>query len=128
MADAAAESIRISTHLHPARTMTQTASNLLYSTFGADPDLGELVEMFVDEMPGRIESLLNLYQSADRDGLKRFAHQLKGSAGSYGFEPITPLAARLEHSLKANEPEAAIKQAVDELLDLCSRARSGVAT
>jgi HPt (histidine-containing phosphotransfer) domain-containing protein len=99
----------------------------LYSTFGDDPDLGELVDMFVEEMPGRIETLLQLYNSADKDGLKRFAHQLKGSAGSYGFGQLTPTSARLEQSLKTNEPEEVIKQAVDELLDLCGRVRRGVA-
>ncbi len=98
----------------------------LYSTFGDDPDLGELVDMFVDEMPGRIQTLLQLYISADRDGLKRFAHQLKGSAGSYGFGQLTPTASRLEQSLKTSEPEAVIKEMVDELVELCGRVRRGV--
>ncbi len=97
----------------------------LYSSLGADPDLAEIVGLFVDEMPARVSALQDLLQAADWESLRRTAHQLKGAAGSYGFGPISPAAAVLETALRENAPEDEIRKSVDELVDLCSRARGG---
>ncbi|MBN2023614.1 MAG: Hpt domain-containing protein [Pirellulales bacterium] len=98
---------------------------VLYSDLATDPDLGELVEMFVDEMPDRVANIQNLLGAKDWEELRRAAHQLKGAAGSYGFVPIGPSAAALEESLRNAEPEERIRQAVAELCDLCNRVRAG---
>lgn len=97
----------------------------LYSSLGVDPNLDEIVELFVEEMPSRIETLVEQYASEDWEGLRRTAHQLKGAAGSYGFDDISPVAARLERFLEAAEPEEAVRNAVKQLVDVCSRARAG---
>jgi len=97
----------------------------IYSCFGDDPDLGELVEMFVEEMPERIATLLEQFNSRQWDALRRTAHQIKGAAGSYGFDAITPDAARLENALRENEPEDRLREAVDALVNMCGRARAG---
>lgn len=107
--------------------MSSTSQDWIYSTLGADPDLSELVELFVAEMPGRLENLLSLYDSGNLVELRRTAHQIKGAAGSYGFHALTPAAARLEASLKADRPEDEIKQELDELAGLCARIRAGSA-
>ena len=62
----------------------------LYSSLGADPDLAELVAMFVDEIAGRVGRMRDCLDAGDTDGLRRAAHQLKGAAGSYGFFQLTP--------------------------------------
>jgi len=97
-----------------------------YSSLAADPDLGELVEMFVQEMPDRINALETQAQSRNWEQLTRTAHQLKGAAGSYGFHEITPFAARLESAAREGRQEEEILSSLDELLDLCRRVRSGV--
>ena len=94
----------------------------LYSDLGADPDLGDLVVLFVEEMPERIDLLLRHRDARDWENLRRTAHQIKGAAGSYGFGPISPLAGRLEQCLSRNEPEETIHAALAELVDLCRRA------
>ena len=102
-----------------------TTGECIYSHLGGDPDLRDIVEMFVEEMPGRVASLLEHLNDADWDGLRRAAHQLKGAAGSYGFEAISPCAGRVESAIRDGEPEQRIRDAVMELVDLCGRARSG---
>jgi histidine phosphotransfer protein HptB len=97
----------------------------LYSTLGADPDLSDLVDMFVDEMPERVANIMDLLNRADWEELRRTAHQLKGAAGSYGFEPISPLAGKLETTIKNNEPEENIRKATEDLVQLCNSARAG---
>ena len=97
----------------------------VYSTLGSDPDLGELVEMFVDEMPQRVEKLTELLEDAEWDKLRRGAHQLKGAAGSYGFLEISPLAATLEDKILAGQPEDEIRQVLEALREMCLIARAG---
>jgi histidine phosphotransfer protein HptB len=97
----------------------------VYSRLGSDPDLGEIVDMFVEEMPGRVATIVGQLNAADWDGLRRTAHQLKGAAGSYGFDAISPSAGRVEAVVRDGEPEERIRAVVDELVDLCSRARRG---
>ncbi len=98
----------------------------MYSTLGGDPDLGEIVEMFVEEMPDRVAALQSQLAAADWEGLRRAAHQLKGAAGSYGFDMITPCAGQLEDALLQNEPEERVLQAVSALVEMCNRAHGGV--
>jgi histidine phosphotransfer protein HptB len=97
----------------------------VYSRLGGDPDLGELVALFVQEMPDRIGALESQARSRDWAQLTRTAHQLKGAAGSYGFHDITPFAARLEHAARDGGQEDQILASLDELLDLCRRMRAG---
>jgi len=104
-----------------------TQNTPIYSSFGDDPDLGELVEMFVEEMPDRIENLISQFEAKNWEELTRAAHQMKGAAGSYGFGVLTPVAAKLEALLRGKKPEDAIQIGLDQLTDLCRRIRSGVA-
>ncbi len=101
------------------------ASSPLYSTLATDPDLGEIVELFVEEMPNRTANLRARLEAADWDGLRQAAHQLKGAAGSYGFAPITPAAARVEDAIRQATPEEEIREMVDELIALCNSAQVG---
>jgi histidine phosphotransfer protein HptB len=98
----------------------------IYSSLGGDPDLGELVELFVAEMPERVDLLETYYETANWEELRRTAHQIKGAAGSYGFHDITPAAARVEAAVKGRTGEDQITADLLELLDLCRRIRAGV--
>jgi HPt (histidine-containing phosphotransfer) domain-containing protein len=102
------------------------AQEYIYSTLGADADLGELVELFVEEMPHRTAVLRDCWDRADWEGLGRAAHQLKGAAGSYGFEDLTPVLRRLDQSVRDRQPGAEIGEALEEALELCSRIRAGI--
>ena len=48
-------------------TTPTTDPQPLYSEMGADPDFGEIVEMFVDEMPERVDALLAQMQSGNME-------------------------------------------------------------
>ncbi|MEI8375025.1 MAG: Hpt domain-containing protein, partial [Planctomycetota bacterium] len=98
----------------------------IYSQLATDPDLSELVDLFVQEMPDRINALEIQAQSRDWQQLTRTAHQIKGAAGSYGFLAITPCAARLESAARNGGQEEEILSTLDELLSLCRQVRSGV--
>jgi HPt (histidine-containing phosphotransfer) domain-containing protein len=97
----------------------------LYSTLADDPDLGELAEMYVEEMPGRMDELLALSAERKWPELARKSHQLKGAAGSYGFDQITPCAQQLETAARRGQSEEQIRAALDKLIALCKRLRAG---
>ena len=97
----------------------------LYSRLASDPDLCGIVEMFVEEMSGRVVALLAHLEAADWEGLRRTAHQLKGAAGSYGFDAISPCAGKVESAIRDGQTEQQIRIAVDELVNLCNRTRCG---
>lgn len=97
------------------------------STFANDPDMREIVEMYVQEMPERISRLEETWGNQQLDELKRLAHQLKGASGGYGFEPVGAAAGKLEHALvKLSEGSAQVtleqmRSQFGELLDMCRR-------
>ncbi len=94
----------------------------IYSAFAEDEEMAELVEMFVEEMPDRISSLQDAWESSARNDLQNIAHQLKGSSAGYGFAAVGRSAADLEDALKDMERElASVKAEFDALLNLCSR-------
>ena len=107
-------------------TENTVADEALYSPLANDPDLSDIVEMFVDEMSERVNTLKELLGASDWEGLRRAAHQLKGAAGSYGFAPITPSAAAVEDGVRVGQSEEHIRDAVLNLCDLCGRVRPGV--
>jgi HPt (histidine-containing phosphotransfer) domain-containing protein len=106
-------------------TTPNAANELYYSVLGNDPQLAEIVSMFVEEMPHRVREMTSYFTSSNWEQLCRVAHQLKGAAGSYGFDQITPFAARLEKAAVEKQPDAAIKAALDDLIDACLRTRAG---
>lgn len=106
-------------------TRTEPTTEPLYSSLAGDPHLGDIVDLFVQEMPGRMANLRDRLNSGDWEGLRRIAHQLKGAAGSYGFDAITPSAAEVEDAIREARPEEEIRRAVDSLVALCDQARAG---
>ena len=108
-----------------SQASTAMLPTFVYSHLAADPDLGELVDLFVQEMPDRINALDAQAKSRDWNQLAETAHQIKGTAGCYGFDEITPYAARLEAAAREAQQEEQILSALDELLSLCRRVRSG---
>jgi len=104
---------------------TAAAQAPIYSAFQADPDMVELIEMFVEEMPQRVEALTEAFGRADLETVRVLSHQLKGSAGGYGFEVITEAASQLEYAVREDADLETLKRQVDELTGLCQRAVVG---
>lgn len=105
--------------------MTAQTGEFIYSTLGDDPDLADIVEMFVDEMPERVEVLTGFFIAKNWEELGRMAHQLKGTAGSYGFDDLTPGAAILDEAVRKRHSDSEISSAIDVLVDMCHRVRAG---
>lgn len=96
----------------------------LYSDFADDPVMMELVELFVSELPQRLEAIEQALAQSDAAAVAKLSHQLKGAGGGYGFAQITERAAVVEKHAKACSDWEAIRQSTAALIRLCRRATS----
>ncbi|MDP1661697.1 MAG: Hpt domain-containing protein [Phycisphaerales bacterium] len=105
----------------------QPVSGPIRSEFSNDPDMREIVELYVQEMPARVSKLQELWAAQQMDDLKRLAHQLKGASGGYGFAPVGSAAGKVEHSLLALAEGSAsvsleqLRNQFEDLLSMCRR-------
>ena len=72
----------------------------LRSEFADDPDMQEIIELFVGEMPRRLGELTTCWERRELDRLTHLVHQLKGSSGGYGFPTLGHAAGQLEETLR----------------------------
>lgn len=95
----------------------------LRSELAGDPEMKELLEQFVSEMPSRIAELASAWSEERREQLRILAHRLKGSGASYGYPSVGQAAGALESGLKDAERDLeSLRSEFDALVDLCSRA------
>ena len=79
--------------------------------------------MFVDDLYERMKAVKTAFETADEDQLRHLAHQIKGSAGGYGFGPIGDVAAELEYELLREEADISqVQERVEDLASICRAA------
>jgi HPt (histidine-containing phosphotransfer) domain-containing protein len=102
-------------------------SKVLVSGLCDDADMVELVEMFVEELQEKVAAIERSLAEQDFETLGRLAHQLKGSAGGYGFPAITDAAGDVEASINARRSLDTLAEEVKGLTSLCGLARATTA-
>ncbi len=96
----------------------------LVSEFAGDPDMVEIVEYFVGELPSRIAAIRSAASESNVASLTTLAHQLKGAAPGYGFQSIGEAAGVLEASLRSSEGSIdRVMGQIEDLASLCERVR-----
>ncbi len=98
----------------------------LISDFADDPDMLEIIEMFVDGLSERIDSILTAFDDRNFTTVSGIAHQLKGAAGGYGYPTLSELAFDVEQLAKQNAEDVQIEKALTLLVDQCRGAIAGV--
>src|SRR5712671_2494588 len=95
-------------------TSQREPSRPIVSEFATDPEMAELVQMFITELPGRVASLHAAWTGKKITELTRMAHQLKGASAGYGFPTIGQAASALESRLRQLDVATA-QASVDKL-------------
>jgi HPt (histidine-containing phosphotransfer) domain-containing protein len=72
--------------------------------------LQELIGVFLEDAPQRIEGVRRALADGDADALYKAAHALKGSAGNFGAPNVVSRANRLEALAQENDLETATTQ------------------
>lgn len=105
-----------------ARNQGTTSVEGERSEYAADPEMRHIVGLFVDDLARRAELLRAARDAGDRLRLRTLSHQLRGSAGGYGFPGIGNAAANLEILILSEASDARIAVAVERLAIRCLRA------
>ena len=98
--------------------------NPLTSTLAGDPEMADLIDSFVMELPEKVGKLEAAFAQQDIAGLTRAVRLLKGEGGAYGFQPITDAAAEVEKSIAGVTDMAEIRSQLNELIRICLSAQS----
>lgn len=85
-----------------------------------DPDMIDLVEEFVNELPQRLSSLQSALEAQQIEEVRSLAHQLKGAGGGHGYQILTDKAGILEKQAIDGDVEA-IQSSMDELVQVIAR-------
>jgi HPt (histidine-containing phosphotransfer) domain-containing protein len=80
---------------HPAAGQTATRN--------ADPELDELVRLYLDRLPANARELAALLEAHDLEGIRRLAHQLRGCSAGFGFHEVGAAAGALEDGLRHDQ-------------------------
>ena len=105
--------------------MPHTTETPIFSEFGHDEDFAELIEVFVDALPERMQNLQLAVVRHDIAEARRLAHQLKGAFGSYGFHPLTDVLQQLEVDLHDNSSRSQVQHSLDAVLEKVARIQKG---
>ncbi len=100
---------------------TETA---LYST--VEPEMLDLVELFVDELPDRLGAMRIAYDRADWPMLSLLAGQMTTAGFNYGFPQICPVAKQLAEQAEAGSVEEEVLDTLLHLQALGRRIRAGM--
>jgi HPt (histidine-containing phosphotransfer) domain-containing protein len=65
--------------------------------------IAELVELFVGDVPARLDAIRKAMSAADPDALQRTAHSLKGSAATLGADGMAEICRCMEMHGRAGE-------------------------
>ena len=96
-------------------------SDPIVSDFADDDDMIDLIEWFAADLKKDITRVERAFEDGDIEDLKTITHQLKGSAGSYGFPTITQQAERLESCVREGASREDLEREVREFVSMCRR-------
>lgn len=91
---------------------------MLRSSFAHEPEMTEVLAQYVAGLPRQARLLQTFLTEHRLLELRKVAHQIKGSAGGYGFMPVTHAADYVERMLHDHMSIEDIARGVRELLDL----------
>ena len=102
-------------------------SRLISQLLLDDPEMIDIVEEFVDELPARIAELREAHRDLDWELLRNCAHRLKGAGGSYGYPMLSTVAAAMEAAFMERRDDR-FSDLLAQLADLAEAAKAGLST
>jgi PAS domain S-box-containing protein len=97
----------------------------LISEFCDDPEMLEIVVLFIDGLVNHVELLTNALARSDFETIYQTAHKLRGAAGGYGYPAVSEQGLIVEQLAKAGGPVEELERQLEHLIHLCRRAIAG---
>lgn len=104
-------------------TLESLNDDPLVSTLSDDATMAELIDEFVERLPGFVAQLQAAHRNRDQNKLADLALTLQGMGGTYGFEPISEAAAYLRNCTLGGAEPAVVREAFSQLIRWCISAR-----
>jgi CheY-like chemotaxis protein len=107
----------------PAPEKDDGMEERLVSEMASDPEMAEIIQVFLEWLPGRIEVLEGMKKAASLGSkASGLAHEIKGTAGSCGFKPIQDAAEELEGRIRGKADPRAVAESLEKLIKISKRA------
>jgi len=95
--------------------------NPIYSTLlQQEPEMDDLVTIFLEKLPGMILQLHSAVQSLDMTELSHLLHNMKSIGGGYGFPQLSELSEAMENAIR-EEAYAKLAEFLQHFDSLCER-------
>ena len=104
----------------------EVVDSLRQLTMPGEPDvLSQVLRLFLDEVPRRVERLKAAWQGGNAMELQRAAHSLKGSAANIGAHHMSEVCRQLDERGKAGDLPGA-RPLLDSLAEEFARVESEI--
>ncbi|MDB6080432.1 MAG: Hpt domain [Akkermansiaceae bacterium] len=70
----------------------------------SDPELCEIIDDFLDELPLNVADARRLIAEGNLNGLREMAHKIRGMSGSMGFKPLCAIATEADKDTPIEDP------------------------
>lgn len=91
------------------------------SVFEGNPEYEELLESFRGVVGKRMDKIVGTFESGNGERLRALVHQMKGSAGCYGFMSLVAAATKCENRLRSGGGVESVADDVREMARLVER-------
>ena len=98
----------------------------LKSLFADDEIIADILPAFVQNMPRYVSTLRDSVERRDWVASAKICHDLKGTAGGYGYPQIGQVAQKLEEEIKGARQVPVIESYLADAITLCHRAVLGL--
>lgn len=93
-----------------------------------EPELVDLIRKYLQRLPSLVANVEETFQNQDWPLLKKLTHDLKSTAGNYGFMPLSEVAERITYHDYTNPDPALLANYVEEAKQICQRILQGEAS
>jgi PAS domain S-box-containing protein len=102
-------------------TNSVPAYSPIRSSLAGDPRMMKIIPEFVARLPGKVDKMLDLLEHHDLVALLGVVHDLVGTAGGYGFAPVTQPARQAQDSIRAGAALEPIAAEINSLIAVIRR-------
>ena len=112
-------------YLKPTESQSNTDAPIVSSLLSEEPELYELINRFISQLPKKIETIKTNYAGKNWDDLRQNVHDLKGVSGNYGFNELFKTVQSMEFEI-LKENYTGIGKKIDEIERLRQRIDAGL--
>lgn len=112
-------------YLKPAEQATSTKTAIFSTLLQDEPEIAGILHTYFAHLKKYHKQIIEAHQSGDQAKFNRVLHDLKGTAGSYGYPQLTQLAQTIETQSKQQDKQS-IATLLDELNEMCERIYQGL--